>query len=68
MFTAATPSAPTPCPTNIPSIAVTAHIEIVPHNVGISNLRKSVETFSFSKSMTSLFIAVSLCQIKIPGK
>ena len=57
---AATPSAPVPCPTKMPSIAVTADIDIVPSNVGNSNFLNRTDTFSFAKSIASLFISYTL--------
>lgn len=56
IFTAAIPSLPTPCPTNIPSIAVTADILSIPSNVGTKYFRNNVNTFSVLKSIASLFM------------
>ena len=53
---AAMPSLPTPCPTNIPSIAVTADILNMPNKVGMKYLLNKVNTFTVFKSIASLFI------------
>ena len=58
MFTAATPAAPTPWPTKIPSIVLMADMATEPSRVGIRSLRKSENTPSLSKSIASLFITV----------
>ena len=56
MLTAAIPSLPTPCPMNIPSMAVTADIPSIPNRVGIKYLLNKENTFIVPKSIASLFI------------
>ena len=56
MLMAAMPSLPIPCPTNIPSMAVTADILNMPNSVGTKYFLKSVNTPAVPKSIASLFI------------
>lgn len=67
MFTAATPSVPTPCPIKTPSIAVTADIAMDPRNVGIRSFLNRVDTFSHSKLIAFLFILLYLLLYKNAG-
>ncbi len=56
MFTAAMPSPPTPWPTKMPSMAVTAEMLSIPSSVGMKRRRKSFDIFTVPKSMVSLSI------------
>ena len=56
MLMAAMPSLPIPCPTNMPSMAVTADMLNMPNSVGIKYFLNSVNTFTVPKSIASLFI------------
>ncbi len=49
MLIAAIPCAPMPCPTNTPSIAVTAHMLNIPAKVGKNNFPNKTEIFSLPK-------------------
>ena len=56
MLMAATPSLPTPWPTKIPSMAVTADILSIPSSVGMKYLLNNLNTFTLPKSIASLSI------------
>ena len=60
IFTAAIPSLPTPCPTKIPSMVVTADILNIPNRVGKNSFLNRMETFSFPKSITFSFIRLCI--------
>ncbi len=59
-LTAAIPSLPTPCPTKIPSMAVTADMLTMAKSVGKKYLLKRENTLALLKSIASLFIFCSL--------
>lgn len=56
MLTAASASLPMPRPTNMPSVAVTAHNDSIPNNVGKRYFLNNTGISAFPKSIASRFI------------
>ena len=64
IFTAARASLPTPRPTNIPSVAVTAHNDSIPSTVGTKYIRNRRGIPVFPRSIASLFIILSAIKVR----